>query len=398
MLSRHTVYILICLLMAFAAIAAGAQTDSPLSPDKIAAQIRPMTPKTVVLVFDVTGSTRANGVFQNERAASATIIRDGCEAGDRVVLEKFGTGYTTVFDTALTSDADKDALIDKLPSSVEPGAGTNIRWPHAEALKLVKSTLPHPGVIVLLTDSFNDRPLKTDPNYPKYLDYYSLKGLTIYPNTPENREYERLLRTLKGSGKLYQYGVGVGIAKNGRPIERLPVGPGEGDDSTDATTALAPTVLAPTGNTQKRNSYIVPLGLGLLVVILIIAYFATIRRPIPVRLRLGDKGTPRDYRLRHGAKIALGGSPTAAGPGDENFPLAGLPTPPAFVEGERGGALLVPAPEPPADVAVFHNGIRLEKPTPLRVGDEIRIALPATESAPPREHRIHFADPRAEAF
>jgi hypothetical protein len=379
---------------------AGAQdASSPLTPDQIAAQIKPLHPKTVVLVFDVTGSTRSNGVFSNERAASSIIIRDGCEVGDRIVLEAFGTGYKTIFDQRLTGDTEKDSLIEQLPPGITPGAGTNIRWPHAEALRLVQHDLPRPGVIVLLTDSFNDRPLTTDPNYPKYLDYYTLKGLTVYPDTRENRDYERLLRTLKASGQLHQYGVGVGIAPSGRPIERLPVGPGQGDDSSDTTSVAAPTVLAPTGTPRSHDNYALYIVAGILI--LAFAFFFFSSRPIRVRLRLGDKGTPHDYRLKLRTKIALGGSPTTAGASDEVFPLAGVPTPAAFVISAGGSAHLCSAPTMPAGVGVFHNGLRFglkpDESVPLRIGDEIRVSL-AAEGVPGHEHYVHFDDPKAAAF
>ena len=74
-----------------------------------------------------------------------------------------------------------DTLIDELPKAPAPGHGTNIRWPHHEALKLIAREHLCPAVVVLLTDSFNDRPDLTDPNYPKYLSYYTLKGLTVLP-------------------------------------------------------------------------------------------------------------------------------------------------------------------------------------------------------------------------
>ncbi len=388
--------VLLCLRSALPALAQDVPTP-PLSPDAIAAQIQPLHPKTLVLVFDVSASTKTGGIFAQERAASATLLRQGCAPGDRVVLETFGTGYQTVFDKTLAANADKDALIDQLPGDVQKGQGTNIRWPHAAALKLIAETPGRPGAVVLLTDSFNDRPLPTDPNYPKYLAYYTLKGLTIYPDTADDREYERLLRTLKATGRLHEYGVGVGIAPSGRPIERLPVGPGQGDQETDTTTQV-PTVLAPSGQETPHRSYILPIGAGVLVLLLILLFLFFVPRPTPLRLKLGDKGTPRDFRLKRGAKIGLGGTLTNAAPGDDVFPLAGLSAPPAFIQGERGGALLLPAPNAPADVAVFHNGLRLEQPAPLRVGDEIRIALPATETTPPREHRVHSEDPRSAAF
>ncbi|MDQ2798039.1 MAG: VWA domain-containing protein [Armatimonadota bacterium] len=376
-----------------------AQDAAPtLSPQQIAAQIKPLKAKTLILVFDVTESTRHGGVFTQERAASATLMREGCSPGDRVILMPFGTGYKTVFDKTLTGPADVDPLIDQLPTAPAPGHGTNIRLPHHAALKLIARENACPAVVVLLTDSFNDRPDLTDPNYPKYLAYYTLKGLTIYPKTRENSDYERLLRTLTAKSCLHQYGVGVGIAADGRPIERLPVGPNQGDSSTDTTTET-PTVLAPTGTAQPHS--ILPLVLSLLCGLLLLGllvWFLTRRRPISLRLKLGDKGLPRDYRLLPGTKLALGGAPGMASGSADTFPLAGLAAPLAFIQAERGSLTLAPAPPADGSPALFHNGIALKQPAPLRVGDEIRISVPATATDLDREHRVRVEDPRGPMF
>ena len=370
-----------------------------LSPDTIAAQIKPLPEKTLILVFDVTESTRHNGVFSEERAASATLLREGCSAGDRVILIPFGTGYHTVFDTTLTSPAEADTLIDELPTAPAPGHGTNIRWPHHEALKLAAREHLCPVVIVLLTDSFNDRPDLTDPNYPKYRAYYALKGLTVYPNTPENRDYERLLHQLPRKGCLHQYGVGVAIAADGRPIERLPVGPGE-SDSDPANATETTTVLSPTGTAAAHS--LLPLILGCLLAALLLGlllWYLLGRRPVPVRLKLGPKSLPRDYRLAPGTQIALGGSPGMASGSQDIFPLAGLAAPAAFIKAERGGLSLIPAPHAgDAAPALFHNGLALQQAAPLRVGDDLRISVPATAADPEREHRIQVQDPRAPLF
>ncbi len=374
--------------------------DAPaaFSPEQIAAQIKALKAKTVILVFDVTESTRHGGVFTEERAATATLLRQGCSPGDRVILVPFGTGDKTVFDKTLASPADVDPLIDQLPTAPAPGHGTNIRLPHHEALKLIARDQACPAVIVLLTDSFNDRPDLADPNYPKYLAYYTLKGLTVYPDTRENRDYERLLRTLTAKGCLHQYGVGVGIAPDGRPIERLPVGPGQGDSDAGATTET-PTVLAPTGTPQRGS--LLPLVLGLLLAALLLGllfWFLTRRRPVPLRLKLGDRGLPRDFRLLPGTRLALGGAPGTASGAADVFPLAGLSAPVAFIQAERGGATLAPAPPGDGSPALFHNGVALNQPVPLRVGDDLRVAVPATASGGEREHRIRVEDPRGPVF
>jgi hypothetical protein len=83
-----------------------------------------------------------------------------------------------------------------------------------------------------------------------------------------------------------------------------------------------------------------------------------------------------------------------AGPGDDVFPLAGVPAPAAFARAGRGGAAsLVPAPTDTDGLKVLHNGLPLERPVPLRTGDEVRLLVPATDTAPVREHRVRVEDP-----
>ena len=371
----------------------------PLTAEQIVAQIKPLKAKTLILVFDVTESTRHGGVFTTEREASATLMRQGCSPGDRIILIPFGTGEKTVFDKTLTSAADVDPLIDQIPPAPMPGHGTNIRLPHHEALKLIAREDACPAVVVLLTDSFNDRPDLTDPNYPKYRSYYAInKALTVHPDTPENRDYERLLKTLTAKGCLHQYGVGVGIASDGRPIERFPVGPGQGDSDAGATTQ-APTVLAPVGTGGHGSPLPAILGAILAALLLgLLLWFLTRRRPVPIRLKLGDKGLPRDFRLLPGTKLALGGASGLASGSADTFPLAGVAAPAAFIQAERGGASLVPAPPGEGLPAVFHNGVALKQPAPLRVGDDLRVAVPATASEMEREHRIRVEDPHGAMF
>ncbi len=384
----------------FAALAlllllAGPGRAQTLSAQAIAGQIKRLPAKTLILVFDVTESTRHGGVFAQERAASATLLRQGCSPGDRVILLPFGTGYKTVFDAKWTKPSDADTLIDQLPTAPAPGHGTDIRWPHHEALKLAARENLCPVVVVLLTDSFNDRPDLTDPNYPKYLDYYTLKGLTVYPDTPENADYERLLLKLKRSGCLHQYGVGVTLAADGRPVERLPAGPSQGDSAE--TTTEAPTMLSSTGGAKPSSP--LPLLLGALLAALLLLgllwYFLS-RRPVPVRLRLGAKSLPRDYRLPPGAGVALGGPPSAVSGVQDTFPLAGLSSPVAVVRAGRGALTLVPAAE--GGPVLTHNGLRLQQAAPLRVGDDLRVFVPATATDPEREHRIEVLDPHGAAF
>lgn len=387
-------------VVAVLASGGAAAGQSPMSAEAIAREIKPLNPKTVVLVFDITMSTKHGGVFGNERAATAEILRNGCEPGDRVVLLSFGTGYRTVFDKTLATHEDAVSLVEEIPGAPEPGRGTNIRAPHHEALKVVEAGLPKPGAIVLLTDSFNDEPDPTDPNVPQYGAYYSPKGLTVYPDTPENRDYERRLRTLKSSGALHEYGVGVGIAPSGRPIERLPVGPGESDTPDAGGPTL--TTTQSNGPQEKRLNNSGMIIAAIVAALAIAAYLiaSSLRRPTPVRLKLGDKGMPREYRLKKGAKVWLGGSLASCGPGDEFFPLAGLGEPVASIAAVGGGAAsLVPASTAATPNAkVFHNGVALESVSALRIGDEIRITFPDPTAAIPKEYRVRYADPKEPLF
>ncbi len=391
--------LLTALLLCLVSAPAQAQ-NAQLSPTQIARQIKPLAHKTLILVFDVTESTRHGGVFTLEREAAATLLRQGCSPGDRAILLPFGTGYTTAFDAKITDSAGVDALIDEIPAAPVAGHGTNIRWPHHEALKRIARDDLCPAVVVLLTDSFNDRPELTDPNYSRYRDYYTLKSLTDYPDTSENRDYERLLKTLTAKGCLHQYGVGVAIASTGRPVERLPVGPSQGDDDTGDTTE-APTVLAPTGGTAKSSP--LPLLLGLLfgLALLALLLWLLLRgRTTPVRLKLGERGLPRDFRLPPGGRLALGGQPGTSPGYFDVFSLAGLSSPLAAIASDRGGLMLLPTPptEGVTAPALFHNGMRLEQPAPLRVGDELRVLVPATATDAEREHRVRVEDPRAPLF
>jgi hypothetical protein len=398
LISRTKLNIALCAALCALPIAARAQEAVSQPPlPQFAAQIKAVHPKTVVFVFDVSASTKHGGVFSRERAATATLLRQGCVPGDRVILKSFGTGAQTVFDKTLTTSADAAALIDQIPATPAPGQGTNIREPHHEALKAIEEDLPHPGVVVLLTDSFNDRPLETDPNYPAYLSYYTLKGLTVYPSTSENRGYEGLLSSLKSSDKLTEYGVGVGIAESGRPIERLPVGPDQLDDNATQTTTT--TIVTPA--TPEKAQSNLPMIIGGVIAALAILAFAVMsamRSPKPLRLKLGDKGRPMDYRLRPGAKVQLGGSLGSGGPGDETFALSGLAKPAAAIEWKSGGLSLAPVVKDGDAVKVYHNGTRLENSVALRTGDEIRVSVPATDAAPEREHRVRVADPKEEIF
>lgn len=374
---------------------------APVSPDQIAARIHNVSPKTVVFVFDVTASTRANGVFSDERAATATILRNGCVPGDHVVILKFGTNVVRTVDTVLKSNSESASIAENsLPPSIEPGHGTNIRWPHHEALKIVKHDLPNHGVIILLTDSFNDRPVLSDPNYSKYLDYYSLKGLTVYPHTYANRQYEKLLLSLHSRAALSEFGVHVSIAPSGRPIERLPVGPGQGDAAGDAANSVPVTV--PYAHDKAQPQWSLYIAVGLFVLLAIIAAIVwALRRPTRIRLSLGKNSLPQDYVLGPGSKVLIGG----LGQHDPFiFPLPGTKTAYATINGIRGGMTINQTHLEPdgegavPEVRVFVNGVRVTSAIDLNYNDEIRVNVPAEGERLESEYKIKVINPHEASY
>src|SRR5262249_4466737 len=98
--------------------------------------------------------------------------------------------------------------------------GTNIRWPHHEALRWVEQHHPRKTFLIIASDSYNDPPAPDDPALGKYRGYYLPNSLTVYPDTVANRDYERLLKRRSALG-ITTWGAGVDINQTtGRPIER----------------------------------------------------------------------------------------------------------------------------------------------------------------------------------
>jgi hypothetical protein len=325
--------------------------------------------------------------------------------GDRVVLFTFGSGYKKVFDKTLEGPSDKAALIEQVPSRPEEGAGTNIRQPHHEALKILDRTQPRPGAVILLTDSFNDEPKPTDPAYSDYLRYYTAGGnLTKYPNTPENRDYERLLEKLYRSRKVKAYGIGVQIDESGRPGERLP-------QSAPSVTNVPATPAA--SNVVREEKPASPLPWILLGAAVLAGLAALILpgmlRSATFRITGGPAG-PKDFSLKNGQTVRLGGK--GAGFAGDAYPLPGLEDTVAEIRAARGQLRLAPiaistpgatAAAVPAAAGgnqtalprVFHNGLPLEKEEPLGYGDEIRVSVPNPSGVGvPREFRLKLDDPR----
>jgi uncharacterized protein (DUF58 family) len=196
-------------------------------PDLEAAQTRmsAVSPKTVVVLFDVSGSMEKNDTLVNAREATIKLLRGAVRPGDRVVLTSFDVAPSTLIDRRIGSDADLDAVVDRVPGTVSRTQGTNIRWAHHRALRMLAAHPPAHSYVVVVTDSFNDSPAAADPRRADYLKYYDPASLTRYPDTPENRDYERLLAK-RNQLRVEALGIGVLIDEDtGRPVERLAAPP-----------------------------------------------------------------------------------------------------------------------------------------------------------------------------
>lgn len=355
-------------------------------------EIAPLKKKTVILIFDVSGSMNGAQKIPRSREAAVNILREGVAPGDRVALFTFGQVSSKVFDETVESNADKSDLVDKIPSKTAEGHGTNIRRPHHEALKLVASRQPDPAAIIILTDSFNDEPRQNDAAYADYKRYYTPGGqLTKYPNTTENRDYESLLAKLKTAGTLKQYGIGINFDATGRPIERLPK---NAPDPAEESSAPAATV--PRAPVEKPSSPLplILLGLGGLAAAGVIGYLVSSQKPMPLRIT-GAAPRPKDFSVKSGQSIRLGGD--GAGVAFDAYPLPGTKDAVATLKTSRGGFSLTPAPNSngTAIPRVYLNGIVIERETPLRYGDEVRVSLPDPSGAGiAKEYRLKFDDPR----
>lgn len=359
--------------------------------------IRALQNKTLIFVFDVSGSMTGQHMTR-AREATINILREGAGAGDRVVLFTFGSDYTKVFDETLANEAAKSALIEQVPARPGGGAGTNIRKPHHEALKILETALPRPGAVVLLTDSFNDEPRRDDPAYATYLRYYTPGGrLQKHPDTPENRDYERLLAKMTRSRKINVYGIGVQIDESGRPVERLPQAAPEVQEAPSVAVVTSPATARPVGGE-------IPwlwIGLGTAALILGLLALMPLSRTSFLRVS-GGPGGPKDFQIKNGQTVRLGSDGAAAA--FDAYPLPGVREPAAVIRGARGQMVLAPAAPPGAPGGtgnqspaprVFHNGLPLEKEVPLAYGDEVRVSVPDPSGVGvAKEFRLKFDDPK----
>src|SRR5207237_8950904 len=102
------------------------------------------------------------------------------------------------------------------------------------ALRRLATHPPAHSCVVVVTDSFDDPPARDDPHMADYLKYYDPKSLTRYPDTPENRDYERLLGK-RNQLRVETLGIGVLIDEDtGRPKEQWAAPPKLASEPTPA--------------------------------------------------------------------------------------------------------------------------------------------------------------------
>ena len=378
----------------------GAQTvPSPQAPAQIASEIKRLPHKTVIFVFDVTQSTRHGGVFTQERAATATLLRQGCSVGDRVILLKFGTGYGTVFDQTLAQPSEIDSLIDQIPAAPEPGRGTNIRWPHHEALKLIARDRLCPAVVVLLTDSFNDRPDLSRSELSQISGLLHAQGPHGLPGhrrkprlcaafgQPDTQRLPAPVRRRRCPRAQWPpHRAAAGWPRPGRQRLRNDHRRAHGSRPDRASVACLPPALA--AGPARLFAFAGP------------ALVSAAPTPAPA--------SPAPGRQRPAARLPRParrpGRPRRRDPArqpasQEIFPLAGLSAP-IGVHSKRAwrpcsfpfGHRQTPPP------ALFHNGLLVQQPVPLHIGDEMRVSIPATGTDPSREHRLRVEDPHGPVF
>jgi hypothetical protein len=352
-----------------------AAPETAPSLEAVQARLASVSPKTVVVLFDVSGSMEKNDTLVNAREATIKLLQGAVKPGDRVVLTAFDVAPKRVIDQRVTGDADLQAVIDAVPGHVSQTEGTNIRWAHHQVLRTLEKLQPAHSYVVVVTDSFNDPPARTDPRMSDYLKYYDPKSLTRYPDTPENRDYERLLRK-RHMLRVETLGLGVEIDEDsGRPKEQWP----KAAPVSEETTATP----EPAQNPAPRSAFN-PLWLIAAVAAVALALFAVMfLKPL---LSAEDvvlvEGTRQagPFRMASGSVVELGG--TGHGDGAFGVPIPGTAAPVAFLR--RGGSAyrLELAPPPERDAPeITVNGEAVQKTRPLRFADEIQVRVRKPDGA-----------------
>jgi hypothetical protein len=343
--------------------------------EAVQARLASVSPKTVVVLFDVSGSMDKNDTLVNAREATIRLLQGAVKPGDRVVLTAFDVAPKKLIDQRVASDADLQAVVDAVPGHVSMTEGTNIRWAHHQVLRMLEKQHPEHSYVIVVTDSFNDPPARTDPLMADYLKYYDPKSLTHYPDTPENRDYERLLEK-RHQLRVETLGLGVEIDEDsGRPKEQWPKATPVSQEPTPAP--------EPAQNPAPASAFN-PLWLvaGLVIAALALFGLMVLRPMLSAEDVVLVEGTRQagPFRMGPGSVVELGG--TGHGDGAFGVPIPGTAAPVAFLRRGGGAYRLELAPPPERDAPeISVNGEAVQKAHPLRFADEIQVRVRRPEGA-----------------
>jgi hypothetical protein len=340
------------------------------------ARMRAVSPKTVVVLFDISGSMEKGETISRAREATIELLRGTVKPGDRVILTAFDVKPETAADQAIRGETDLQSVVDRVPGTLSTKQGTNIRWAHHRALRAIEQRAPEHSYIVMVTDGFNDPPATSDPNRADYLKYYDARSLTRYPDTPENRDYERLLGK-RNQLRVEAFGIGVLIDEDtGRPREQFAAPP------IRTTEEPAPAEEQPRNETPPAAFNPWWLVAAVALVALLLLGIMLLRPMLSAEEIVLVEGARQagPFRMGSGSIVELGG--TTHGDGAFGVPIPGTTAPVAFLKRSGGSYVLELAPAGEgAAPEVKVNGETVHKTHPLRFSDEIQVRVPRLEGA-----------------
>lgn len=346
--------------------------------------IRGRKGKAVVLVLDVSASMTNGRRLHYSVAALQRIVRVGTQVGDTVAVFSFDASPTLVLKpTHIGKESDKQIVVDRIPTVSNNTVGSNIRWAHHEALKLLAGRDDPYQVCILVSDNQHDAPPEDDPSYADYLKYY-VPGTLAHPDTAESRDYARLRDRFTGVRHV-TYGIGVDVSIVGQVRELPP--PKRTPAWIYAAWAAAAVLL---------------LGVVWAAVFAVrraAAARKSVQSPITVHLRdvspgakgpafRGDKAVdlgPQD-------SFELGGPPFASG---KVVPLPGVPTREPLARVRRDGPRFTIEALVPRDRAVVQvDGVDVvqgQPARPIRLGQTIALRVPMVGGLDKQVHLL-FTD------
>jgi len=387
------------------------------------AEIEQKPRKTVIAVFDMSGSMMQSlegnpPVLPRAREFTLDLVNDALKDGDRFVLMTFDVSPRKLLDLTV-AEANRAELRGAVPSesTLSNKRGTNIRWAHHEALKLLETDKNPARYIIVLSDGYHDDPAGNDPLYPYYVAYYVPGNLDRRPETPQSRDYWKLLQGIQQK-QIGMFGVGVKIV-NGE-IREIPVPemvevavcpksgllPGtycpsedirkfeRGQEPAERCTVCQPAVAPVPPANKGLPAWAVPAGIGAAVLAALAGAYMMLFNPIPVALAAsGNSKSHLTFPLAHGGTVQLGGP--GADKLDHAYPVPDTSEPAGAIRRSMGNFLLEPNAQMTSGSAKLAlNGEPVNAATALRFGDEIKITV--TDSAGvERDHRLQFDKPGA---